>query len=195
MRKKKLTEQQLRALEARSRGTNRMEIANSMWNWIRVLGLKDAWDMEAARKKSKGRNLFVSQTYQAYGPMYDISMYNAVHFSTGRLLRACNPWVEENPDGTCTVSWQVNTEGNIAHADDRLRVITMLEGKGSRFIEVEGITATRADGSATFDPRLKSSTTGRMHLYIFFQSADGKAFSPDDHLIVNAGGEIIENGE
>lgn len=104
MRKKKLTEQQLRALEARSRGTNRMEIANSMWNWIRVLGLKDAWDMEAARKKSKGRNLFVSQTYQAYGPMYDISMYNAVHFSTGRLLRACNPWVEENPDGTCTVS-------------------------------------------------------------------------------------------
>lgn len=161
-----------------------MQIANHEWNALQIFGLQEAWNTEAARSGRKGRSLFVATTYQAYNTDLQIGTYNAMHFSTGRLFCIRNPRVKENADGTCTLEWQDNSEGNIARSDDHLRVLVVRESNPDARFEIKGLTVTRADGSVTFNPRTEPSLSGATHLYVFFQSADGKMFSPDEHLVL-----------
>ncbi len=172
-----------RVVPGRLRGMKRMENANGMWLMLEYFGLQEAWNMEAARFGRKGRNLFISTTYQAYGLRLGVKTFNAMHYSTGRLFCICNPQVIDAGE-ECKIIWENNSEGNIARRDDRLRILVMRESNPDCAVEIKGLTATRGSKYVVFSPRTEPSFSGKTHLYIFFQSADGKMFSPDEHVVL-----------
>lgn len=149
-----------RVVPGRQPGMERMENANGMWLLLEYFGLQEAWNMEAARFGRKGRNLFISATYQAYGSNPGVKTFNALHFSTGRLFCICNPRVIDVGE-ECAIFWEDNSEGNIAHYEDRLRVLVMREGNPSRVVEIEGLTATRGSKYVVFSPRTIPSFSGK----------------------------------
>lgn len=167
----------------KSRSIRRVQMVNYVWTALNIFNLQQAWQNEAKRRKMKGKNLFMQETYFAYDANLHIGMYNAMHFSTGKLIRLRNPRVVDNEDGSCTLTWQPNVEGQRAFLDDRLRVIVLRESNPDVFVEIAGIKAKRADGQVTFRARDDKKLSGAAHLYAFFMSADGKEFSPDEHFV------------
>ncbi|WP_018338289.1 hypothetical protein [Butyricimonas synergistica] len=167
----------------RSRSVRRVQMVNHVWTALNIFKLQPAWQNEAKRREMKGKNLFMQETYFAYDANMRIGMYNAMHFSTGNLVRLRNPRLVDNEDGSCTLTWQPNVEGKRAFLDDRLRVIVLRESNPDVFAEIAGITARRADGQVTFHARDNKELSGAAHLYAFFMSADGKEFSPDEHFV------------
>ncbi len=179
-----LNEEEKKKIINKTRAQQRVKMVNHVWTALGPLGLQQTWNEEAARKGKKGKNLFMEQTFFAYDPDLHIGMFNAMHFSTGKLLRLRNPFLVNNEDGSYTLAWQVNAEGHVASLDDSLRVIVIRESNPDIFIEIHDLDTRREDGQVTFKLPEKKNLTGLVHLYAFFTSNDGINFSPDDYFVL-----------
>ena len=179
-----LSEEEKKKIDNKTRAQQRVKMVNYVWTALGPLGLQQAWNEEAARKEKKGKNLFMEQTFSAYDPDLHIGMFNAMHFSTGKLLRLRNPFLVDNEDGSYTLTWQVNAEGHVAFLDDSLRVIVIRESNPDIFTEIHDLNTRRENGQVTFKLPEKKNLTGLVHLYAFFTSNDGINFSPDDYFVL-----------
>lgn len=136
------------------------------------------WKKSARPLATNGYALFMKTNLPAYSAERTVFDFSQLHLSTGELYPLFNPAVVQQADGSIHLRWNYPYLGVHCHASDRL-MIGMLTGERSFSPRrLEGISAERRDGEATFRlPALPEGET--VHLYCFFADADGENYSND----------------
>lgn len=132
------------------------------------------WRIAGKAEGMPPHNLFFKENYTCFDGTGALVDFEGLSFSTGGLLlpRDIKVW----RDGDCfRVTWEDEREWDKAAADDRLRVGVIygdMPLSPRLALEVRG-TRREREGAFRLDGRLG----GGVHVYVFFERADGTAFS------------------
>lgn len=143
--------------------------------------MRKVWRIAALPTGLNGYTLFLKTNMQVFDSRTLYDPGNLV-MSLGTLPRLNSPEVAGVADGRVVIDWKHWSDMEVAHADERLCVVALFEGRMYSPVVLEGVEACRRDFSATVE--LGKSWSKRIHLYCFFRSCDGKSYSPSDYLCV-----------
>ena len=145
--------------------------------------LKEVFHAEAKRLGVRsGYNLFTGRNMRAFGAGEYVD-YSLLVLSVGGLQLPFELRVEEAGEGKVVLVWADNSGQGSAQGDDGLRVAYIAEEAPFTVSVLPEVVAVRADGKA--EVVLPEVAGGRVHLYLFFQRADGQGFSESKYVMVN----------
>ncbi|MCW0483369.1 DUF6266 family protein [Gaoshiqia sediminis] len=150
------------------------------YRWYKETVVVPIWNLSATVRHT-GFNLFVQANMPAFDQTGKVSDYSLLHFSTGPVPLPQNLTVERNPENPAQVQfrWSTNRLSQAEMASDKLMVFAYNPGYKSPL----NTGASRADGVASLD--LPTDWGDRqLHLYLYFQRADGSAYSNDRYFTV-----------
>ena len=159
----------------------RLVVAGRFYQRLQGTFLREVWRLAARHFSMNGCNLFMKMNLQVFNSR---TLYDPSHLmmSHGTLPRLNHPAVTLLADNRVCLTWDYWRRREVAHADDRLCVVALFEGRMYSPVLFEGLTVNRRDYSVTLD--LGEGWNRRAHLYCFFASPDGQAYSPSDYLSV-----------
>lgn len=159
----------------------RLIVAVRFYQRLKTLRLRDVW-REATRETTiNGYNLFLKQNLHVFNErtLFDPA---GLSMTAGTLPRMNGLALVSQVEDEITVAWKNSLEMDGERAHDRLCAVVLFEGRMYTPVWLEGIEACRRNRRATFG--LGRVPSGRAHLYCFFASPDGQAYSPSDYLCV-----------
>ena len=159
----------------------RLMVAVRFYQRMKDAFLRGVWRVAARRTPRNGYCLFLKMNMQAFDARTLYDPGNLV-MSLGPLPRLNAPSVSLLADNRVRVEWKYWSDKEMAHAGERLCIVVLFEDRLYSPKVLEGIAACRGDRSATFG--LGEGWCRRAHLYCFFASPDGGAYSPSDYLCV-----------
>ena len=163
----------------RSRFSGILRFAQSVLNPI----VRPIWEVAAKGLQMTGFNLFIKDNMEAFDAEGNVIDFGQLQMSKGdlapaKLAIASTDGVEKS----VTVSWPDNTGQGQSNANDRLRLLAVKEGK------IPVLLNTSFERSAgTGDYVIPFETGDEIHVYAFFENADGDQFSVDTYQAVVLG--------
>ena len=140
----------------------RLMVAVRFYQRMKDTFLRGVWQVAARRTSRNGYCLFLKVNMQAFDSKTLYDPGNLV-MSLGSLPRLNASSVSVLADNRVMVEWKHWSDKDMAHADDRLCVVVLFEGRLYSPKVLEGVTACRGDRSVTVD--LGKGWRCRAHLY------------------------------
>ena len=146
------------------------------------------WRVAPRKRGRTGYNSFVSRNYGAFGEGEAVADYAVLPLCDGVLRQPRFPRVTVTGERELTFAWETGDDQLLGARGDRPRVLLMPDDGSYRVIARETLAATRADGEVTVT--LLPDEGQPAHAYLYWESADGRRFSPSLYLPVSwPGGE------
>jgi hypothetical protein len=129
--------------------------------------LKQIWNKGVV--KMSGYNLFVKTNIGVFDEEGEITDYNKLILSVGKLRLPYEFMIEAKVEDNCviTISWENGDFYSCNKSDDRLKITAIIN---SEIVQVMGLTARRGDKTATF--QLPCGSGAIIHLYVYFYNED-----------------------
>ena len=159
----------------------RLIVAVRFYQRLKTLRLRDVWREATRETVINGYNLFLKQNLHVFNEhtLFDPA---GLSMTAGTLPRMNGLTLVSQVVDEITVAWKNSLEMDGERTHDRLCAVVLFEGRMYTPVWLEGIEACRRNRRATFG--LGRVPSGRAHLYCFFASPDGQAYSPSDYLCV-----------
>lgn len=138
-------------------------------------GLHEAWKAAAVGQKMTGFNLFVKANIRNFSETGEIVDFANIRLSSGRLelpdlIKVCDKTTD-----TLSLNWEVPDYLPPERDDDR-PIVALMKNKAVYSVTLPEMgSVCRKDGRVTI--RLPPDAEEYHHLYVFFQTETGKAFS------------------
>ena len=146
------------------------------------------WRVAPRKRGRTGYNSFVSRNYGAFGEGEAVADYAVLQLCDGVLRQPRFPRVTVTGERELTFAWETGDDQLLGARGDRPRVLLMPDDGSYCVIAREALAATRADGEVTVT--LLPDEGQPAHAYLYWESADGRRFSPSLYLPVSwPGGE------
>jgi hypothetical protein len=128
-----------------------------------------------------GYNLFVKKNIRLIDKNCEITDYENLKMSVGKLLLPSGFKIDVKLYGNCviTISWEYDSKEVWFNPKDRIQIVAIIN---SEVIHVRGLTATRIDKTATF--QLSCGGGSRIHLYVYFYDEGLMDGSPSYYQLV-----------
>ena len=132
--------------------------------------LRDIWRMAAKDTAMNGYNLFVKQNIHVFNERTLFDPMNCLELAeqTGRRI---------------VLTWKNSLEPAGVRATDRVGVVALCEGKMYSPLWLDKAVSYRQEQRVAVE--LEGLPAGTVHLYCFFVSADGTAYSPGSYLCIH----------
>lgn len=150
---------------------SRFRVAVRFYQKIKETPLKGILDLSADKICSSGYALFMKKNLKAFRANGKIGDFSQLHFSAGKRQQAYNLQGRIDEQGMVTLAW----ENDEVEATDRLNVVGLYSNRSFSPKLLEGLEVLRVAEKVTFP--LERGKGGRIYLYCFFVSPDGKRFS------------------
>ena len=153
--------------------------------------LKAVWQVAARDTLVNGYNLFLKRNIHAFNDR-TLSTPSALSMTCGNLPRMNDLRMTGRSDRTVTLAWNNSLEADGRTAADRLQVVALFDQRMYSPVWLKGVQACRGDRKAVID--LEQENFHQAHLYCFFRSPDGGAFSASAYVCVpgNGGQKVPE---
>ncbi|MEG0796138.1 MAG: DUF6266 family protein [Odoribacter sp.] len=157
----------------------RISAAQTLFRSVKCCILYDV-ENRAARLQGKrsGYHLYLSRNTRAFGKGEYVD-YSQLTFTEGVLQLPYDLRMQMTAKDTAVFSWLDNSGQTTANADDRLMMAAVFPDEPFRVEMLTSIRAVRGDGGAVIALPQRGE---KVHLYCFFASADGTAFSADRYF-------------
>ena len=154
----------------RSRFKSVVSLASSLMSTL----IRPIWNLVSG--KMTGYNLFVKTNMPAFDESGTLVNYSEFHASVGVLPIPENLTIQDDADVSSGIelSWKDESGTGVGNADDKLHLLVMNDEK----VHILNTTSIRSDQSAEITLPVLA---GDVHVYAFFESAEGDQFSPDTY--------------
>ena len=169
--------------ERQQAAANRFRVVQRLYAYYRKAISPDIWAAAAREEGRMAHALFHSANHGCFDGEGRLVKPELLRFSAGRLLLPPGLRVSAMGGGVFRAEWDDEEERETCAATDRLRAgVVYASTSPSMYwaLEAEG---TRGDRSGTF--RLRADLGPEAHAYLFFERADGSAYSPSAHFGVD----------
>ncbi len=148
---------------------------------LKATPLRTVWQIAARDMPVSGYNLFLKWNIHAFNDR-TLGTPSALNMTCGSLPRMNDLQLAGRSGRSVTLTWSNSLEvaGNLA--GDRLQVVALFERRMYSPVWLKGVQACRCDRKAVID--LEQENFRRAHLYCFFRSPDGGAFSVSAYVCV-----------
>ena len=148
---------------------------------VEAVGLKPAWQAAARGKRWSAFNLFIKVNLHNFTSEGHIIDFEQLLLTPEKRSEPPHLRIALRENGEVEVDWQNEEEPRRGMGSDRLRAVVM--GGEDSYVIAAADTGDirRADGSARL--RLPASEQKWQHLFLYFESEDGKEFSMTRHFI------------
>ncbi len=144
--------------------------------------LRDIWRMAAQDTAMNGYNLFVKQNIHVFN---ERTLFDPAHLLL--VFGALPPMncleVAEQTGRRVVLVWKNSLVTAGIRADDRVGVVALCEGKMYSPLWLDKTLSYRQEQRAVIE--LEGLPAGEVHLYCFFVSSDGTAYSPSSYLCIH----------
>ena len=145
------------------------------------------WKLAGAKYGKMANNYFAQVNKGIFNSEGGIRDFDELVLSEGTLLNPDRMTVEPAGDGVFRVCWTAEDECRTRGGTDKLMVLILpeMENRNLEFglLWAENVAGKRGDGTGTFTlPVLREEY--RVHIYCFFGTADGTAYSRSKHFLV-----------
>lgn len=159
----------------------RLIVAVRFYQRLKTIRLREVWRDATRAARLNGYNLFLKLNIHVFNERTLVSPAS-LRMTVGILPPLARLRLVSQSGDEVTISWENSLDLEGCRSSDRLQVVALFEGRMYTPVWLEGIEAVRGDRVATF--RLGRVPAGEVHLYCFFMSTDGGAYSPSDYLCV-----------
>ncbi len=164
---------------------NRLTACVRFYQRLRETPLRDAWRTAADKAAaSSGYSLYLKTNMGVFLPDGTISDFSRLTLCPASGLKtADNMIATRNTDGTVTLTWENHAGKQSPRNTDRLAVAYLNENRSFTIRFVNPLPVCRDDERATFTTE---NTPGiATHLYCYFISREGDAYTPDTYIKLN----------
>lgn len=174
-------------LTEKQRGMNvRFRAVQWMYRVFRAEVSPEIWRAAGREAGKTASNLFHSTNCACFDAEGRLADPEGFQFSAGSLLLPRDIAVEAAEGGRFRVTWTEERELTTACGDDLLRVGVIPETDALTALPAEAVSGRRADGTGVFAlPEICAGTV--CHAYVYFERADGTAWSPSRHFRLEQG--------
>ena len=149
--------------------------------------LRDIWRLAAKDTAMNGYNLFVKQNIHVFN--------ERTLFDPARLLLVSGTLppmncleLAEQTGRRIVLTWKNSLEPAGVRATDRVGVVALCEGKMYSPLWLDKAVSYRQEQRVAVE--LEGLPAGTVHLYCFFVSADGTAYSPGSYLCIHLKSDV-----
>ena len=161
----------------------RLVVAVRFYQHLKDTRLCEVWRRAAKKRSSSGYTWFLKTNISVFD-METMADPSRLRMADGRLPGMNGLGLEGREGARLSLTWQNSLHRIPLNSADRLRVVALFEGRLFSPVWIEGVNARRCDRSAVVD--LGRAGTGA-HLYCFFESPEGRDFSPSCYLYAEGG--------
>ena len=148
---------------------------------------RDIWRMAAKDTAINGYNLFVKQNIHVFN---DRTLFDPVRLQL--VFGALPPMncleLSEQTGRRIVLTWKNSLEPAGIRASDRVGVVALCEGRMYSPLWLDKIANCRQEQRATVE--LDDLSAGTVHMYCFFVSADGSAYSSGSYLCIHLNSDV-----
>nr|WP_306447818.1 DUF6266 family protein [Odoribacter splanchnicus] len=159
----------------------RLIAAVQFYRRLKDTPLKAVWQVAARDTPVNGYNLFLKRNIHAFNDR-TLGMPSALSMTCGSLPRMNDLRMAGRSDRTVTLAWNNSLEAEDRTAGDWLQVVALFERRMYSLVWLKEVQACRGDKKAEID--LEQESFHQVHLYCFFRSPDGGAFSDSAYVCV-----------
>ena len=160
----------------------RFHAAVSFYQRLHATSMKAVWKQSGARVKLSGFNLFMKVNLKMFSPEGEIVDFDGLRLAVGNRTEPRDLSAAVDDRGRLTLRWTPSDGNVVLNADDRLHVVLLYGDRLFSPVVVEGVQACRGDGGTTIDAGIRPGVA--LHVYAFFSSPGGDAFSDSKHVAV-----------
>lgn len=159
---------------------SRFRVAVRFFQKLKDTPLKEILDISAKGICSSGYTFFMKKNLKAFQADGRIGDFSQLHFAGGKRQQGFNLTGTMDERGMVTLNWENSVKADASGKKDRLMVVAIYSDRAFSPILLEDVSAPREAREASF--RMARSKKGKIHLYCFFVSPDGKKFSDSQHI-------------
>ena len=160
----------------------RFRTAVTFYQRLNTTSLHDVWKQAGNRIKMSGFNLFMKTNLKMFNEKGEIADLDGLRLAVGNRPGAWELTATANEKGQVTLRWTLDDSRVVVNGDDRLMVALLYGDRLFSPVMAEGVAALRREKTATFNVARCPGVT--IHLYCFFVSPGGDAFSDSQHMTV-----------
>ena len=169
--------------ESQRQTRRRLVVAVRFYQHLKETLLWRVWREAARGEAASGYALFLKRNVHVFNDR-TLEDTERLVVSEGKLPAMNGLRLIGREGGIVRLAWDNSLDAVRVHSADRLRVVALFEGRLFSPVWIEGVNARRCDRSAVVD--LGRAGTGA-HLYCFFESPEGRDFSPSCYLYAEGG--------
>lgn len=158
---------------------SRLRVATRFYQYAAETLLREVW-RSAAGAGGNAFNYFMKVNMMVFKPNGKIGDFSRLQMTVGLMQQVNQLAATVDEEDRVTLTWEGASGLPTARGDDRLQVAVLYGNLAFTPMLIEGITAVRRDGMATFSVKRKRGTAA--HLYCFFEEKHGKGFSRSQYL-------------
>lgn len=148
--------------------------------------LREVWQVAARDTPVNGYNLFLKWNIHAFNDR-TLATPSALSMTCGSLPRMHDLRMAGRSGRLVTLIWSNSLEMEGRSAAERLQVVALFDRRMYSPVWLKGVHACRGDRKAVID--LEQENFHKAHLYCFFCSPEGEAFSASVYVCVPGNGE------
>ena len=154
----------------------------SLYQALEGTRARESWRTAPKRPGQTGYNAFVSRNYAAFDAEEAVADHARLVLADGELRHPLDLRVAAAGDGRLVLEWDTSDDRLLGAADDLPRLILMPDDGSYGIIARETLDARRGDGRAAVT--LAPEEGRPPFAYVFWESSDGRRFSPSLFLPV-----------
>lgn len=166
---------------------NRFIVALRFYQRMKDTFLPIVWQLGAKGMAMSGYNLFMRLNISVFN---ERTIFDPAHLvlTLGSLPRMNKLMVKERQGNCVTLEWEnsLNVEG--AHTNDHLQVVALFEGRMYTPVWLKEVRAHRCEQVVQVD--LGKDWKRTVHLYCFFASPDGSAYSASSYICIHPNDKV-----
>ena len=154
----------------------------SLYQALEGTRARESWRTAPKRPGQTGYNAFVSRNYAAFDAEEAVADHARLALAEGELRHPLGLRATAKEGGELLLEWDTGDDRLMGARDDRLRLILMPDHSSYGIIARETLDARRGDGRAAVT--LAPEEGRPPFAYVFWESSDGRRFSPSLFLPV-----------
>lgn len=168
--------------EAHRVNQDRIRYLVSLYQALEGTKARESWRDAPKQAGQTGYNAFVSRNYAAFDAEEAVADHARLVLADGELRHPLDLRVAAAGDGRLVLEWDTSDDRLLGAADDLPRLILMPDDGSYGIIARETLDARRGDGRAAVT--LAPEEGRPPFAYVFWESSDGRRFSPSLFLPV-----------
>ncbi len=148
----------------------------SLYQALEGTRARESWRTAPKRPGQTGYNAFVSRNYAAFDAEEAVADHARLALAEGELRHPLGLRATAKEGGELLLEWDTGDDRLMGARDDRPRLILMPDDGSYGIIARETLDARRGDGRAAV--ALAPEEGRPPFAYLFWESADGRRFSP-----------------
>ena len=154
----------------------RLRYLVSLYQALEGTRARESWRTAPKRPGQTGYNAFVSRNYAAFDAEEAVADHARLALAEGELRHPLGLRATAKEGGELLLEWDTGDDRLMGARDDRPRLILMPDDGSYGIIARETLDARRGDGRAAV--ALAPEEGRPPFAYLFWESADGRRFSP-----------------